>query len=70
MSTIGYALWFKIKCSGESLMLLFDWEQSVLGTTVIDKKVFCELKEKARVEKVDFSRSLLNLYNDYLRKHY
>ena len=25
MSTIGYALWFKIKCSGESLMLLFDW---------------------------------------------
>ena len=70
MSTIGYALWWRIKLRGESMMCLFDWEQRVLGTTVIDKNVFRELKEKAQDEDGDFSNNLLNLYNNYLREHY
>ena len=70
MYTIGYVLLFKHKFVDGQIIHIFDWERNVLGTRVIDKKVFKELEFIAKNQDQDFSQSMTELYNKYLRDLY
>ena len=70
ITTLGYALWWKLLVSGESMVTLFEWEQKKVKTTIISKKVFKELKEKTQCGDENFQNKLLNSYNEYLQREH
>ena len=70
MGTWGYSIFLKNKFIDGRIISLFDWEQNVLKTLVIDKKVFNDLKEKVQDLNKNSSDTMLNMYNEYLRTYY
>ena len=53
-----------------SLFVLFECEKNVVGTFTIDKKVYKELKEKAKQMDGVFEKNMTELYMMYLRDFY
>ena len=69
--TVGYTKYIKSKCySGESAMVLFDWERDAMKTRVIDKNVFRLLQEKVGKDSKTYAEDMTRLYNEYLRNLY
>ena len=69
-SIFGFLLLWKLIFIGGRKMILFEWEKNVLGTFVIDKKVYKTLKADAEKMEGDVSQSMTELYMMYLRDFY
>ena len=70
VSTVGYVLLWKAKFVDGCVINFFDYERDKLGTRVIDKKIYNELKAEAESKEGDFSKNMTELYNSYLRNTY
>ena len=71
MNFVGY---FKVQWNatvrGGDLFELFEWEKNVVGTFVIDKKVYAKLKADAENMDGKFADNMTELYMMYLRDFY
>ena len=67
---VGYLLLFKIVFIRGDLFELFEWEKNVVGTFVIDKKVYAKLKADAENMDGKFADNMTELYMMYLRDFY
>lgn len=70
ISTVGFAKMWKTKFMSGEILTIFDYEREKLGTSVIDNKVYFELKSQAEIMRGDFSKNMTDLYNEYLRSKY
>ena len=68
--TVGYVLLWKAKFVDGEVINFFDFEREKLGTRVVDKKVYANLKEEAEQLEGDFKKNMTELYNAYLRNTY
>ena len=70
ISTVGYVLLLKAKFVEGSVINFFHYEREKIGTSVIDKKIYNDLKSQAESKEGDFNKNMTDLYNAYLRSLY
>ena len=70
MPFAGFVLASKAKFIDGNLIRVFDFERDRIGTMVIDKKLFKEFHEQAKLQDGDYADNMTRLYNEYLRSIY
>ena len=69
-SPLGQSHFIKSKISDEGVINFLDWERDVLGTLVIDEKIYAKIRAEADEKGGDFCKNMSELYWRYLRSVY
>lgn len=70
MLFVGMLMLYKIFCISGGIIEFFNWEMNVLGTRVVEKKVYAEFESIAKNREGKFAENMSELYSMYLKDLY